>query len=184
MIKDLFEEVEVDKLLKDNAPIIKKIVGGELKDKKAPKQDLKESSNELRIPAKAIPANASAALKDISLPQKVQDLISVFLREGFKITEHSGGIIKLVNKGSNDIQSIYVDYSGFDKDGSVDVYSAKQKRWMKFFLVGTLKLLWFAVIATLIGYRVYRNDKKGNDADKANFGLSNYVDKMIDKVRV
>lgn len=65
MIKDLFEEVEVDKLFKDNAPIIKKIVGGEVKDKKAPKQDMKEA-NELRIPAKAIPANASAALKDLS----------------------------------------------------------------------------------------------------------------------
>ena len=181
MIKDLFEEVEVDKLLKDNAPVVKKIIGGEIKGKKPPKADLKES---ITIPKNAEAISGSTVLKDTNVPQKVQDLVSVFLKEGFNITEHSGGIIKLVNKGSNDIQSIYVDYSGFDKDGSVDVYSAKQKRWMKFFLIGTLKLLWFAVIATLIGYRVYRNDKKGSDASKVNLGLSNYVDKMIDKVRV
>lgn len=158
MIKDLFEEVEVDKLLKDNAPIIKKIVGGEVKDKKAPKQDLKESSNELRIPAKAIPANASAALKDLSLPQKVQDLISVFLREGFKVNKSADGLIELTRTTPNEKQMIYIDYRNFDKDSSVDVYSAKEKRWVKFFLVGTMKLLWFAVIAAASGYYLRRKN--------------------------
>nr|DAQ41125.1 MAG TPA: hypothetical protein [Caudoviricetes sp.] len=180
MIKDLFEEVEVDKLLKDNAPVIKKIVGGEVKDKKAPKQDLKEA-NELRIPAKAIPANASAALKDISIPQKVQDLISVFLREGFKVNKSADGLIELTRTTPNEKQMIYIDYRNFDKDSSVDVYSAKEKRWMKFFLVGTMKLLWFAVIAALSGYGVYRKDKRERDAGKTGIGFVNYVDKMIDK---
>lgn len=181
MIKDLFEEVEVDKLLKDNAPIIKKIVGGEVKDKKAPKQDMKES-NELRIPAKAIPVNASAALKDISLPQKVQDLISVFLREGFKVGKTSNdGLIELTRTTPNEKQMIYIDYRNFDKDLSVDVYSAKEKRWVKFFLVGTMKLLWFAVIAAASGYGIYRRDKRERDAGKTGIGFANYVDKMIDK---
>ena len=181
MIKDLFEEVEVDKLLKDNAPIIKKIVGGEVKDKNPPKQDLKESSN-LRIPAKAIPANASAALKDISLPQKVQDLISVFLREGFKVGKSNDGLIELTRTTPNEKQMIYLDYRNFDKDSSVDVYSAKEKRWVKFFLVGAMKLLWFAVIAALSGYGVYRKDKRERDAGKPNTGFANYVDGLMNKV--
>lgn len=182
MIKELFEEVEVDKLLKDNAPIIKKIVGGEVKDKKPPKQDLKESS-ELRIPAKAIPANASAALKDISLPQKVQDLISVFLREGFKVGKTSNdGLIELTRTTPNEKQMIYIDYRNFEKDSSVDVYSAKEKRWVKFFLVGAMKLLWFAVIAALSGYGVYRKDKRERDAGKPNTGFANYVDGLMNKV--
>lgn len=182
MIKDLFEEVEVDKLLKDNAPIIKKIVGGEVKDKKPPKQDLKES-NELRIPAKAIPANASAALKDISLPQKVQDLISVFLREGFKVGKTSNdGLIELIRTTPNEKQMIYIDYRNFEKDSSVDVYSAKEKRWVKFFLVGTMKLLWFAVIAALSGYGIYKKDKRERDAGKPNTGFANYVDSLMNKV--
>lgn len=180
MIKDLFEEVEVDKLLKDNAPIIKKIVGGEVKDKKPPKQDMKEA-NELRVPAKAIPANASAALKDISLPQKVQDLISVFLREGFKVGKSNDGLIELTRTMPNEKQMIYLDYRNFEKDSSVDVYSAKEKRWVKFFLVGTMKLLWFAVIAALSGYGIYKKDRRERDAGKTGIGFANYADKMIDK---
>lgn len=179
MIKDLFEEVEVDKLLKDNAPVVKKIIGGEVKGKKPPKADLKES---ITIPKNAEAINGSAVLKDTNVPQKVQDLVSVFMKEGFKITEHSGGIIKLVNKGNNEIQTIYVDYSGFDKDGSVDVYSAKQKRWMKFFLVGTLKLLWFAVIAAASGYGIYRRDKRERDAGRPNTGFASHVDNIMNKV--
>nr|DAS11525.1 MAG TPA: hypothetical protein [Caudoviricetes sp.] len=181
MIKDLFEEVEVDKLLKDNAPIIKKIVGGEVKDKKPPKQDMKEA-NELRIPAKAVPANASAALKDISLPQKVQELISVFLREGFKVGKSNDGLIELTRSTPNEKQMIYIDYRNFEKDSSVDVYSAKEKRWVKFFLVGTMKLLWFAVIAALSGYGIYKKDKRERDAGKPNTGFANYVDGLMNKV--
>ena len=181
MIKDLFEEVEVDKLLKDNAPIIKKIVGGEVKDKKPPKQDMKESS-ELRIPAKAVPANASAALKDISLPQKVQDLISVFLREGFKVGKSNDGLIELTRTMPNEKQMIYIDYRNFEKDSSVDVYSAKEKRWVKFFLVGTMKLLWFAVIAAASGYGIYRKDKRERDAGRPNMGFASNVDSIMNKV--